>query len=284
MKVIHSKKITLEHLKIMKQMRTPIAAITAYDASFSRILMENGVDVILVGDSLGVLIAGYDTTIPVTLKQMIYHLECVNRGIGSQGPLLIADMPFLTYSDTKTALKSASKLMRAGAEIIKCEGGAWLADTVYQLSQNGIPFCGHLGLTPQSVFTEGYKVYLEEKEKQKITHDAKVLRDAGMQLLILKCVHHEVAKEITQLLDIPVIGIGAGIDCDGQFIILHDLLGLAVEHSTLMPKAYLNELGKAPKTHFRNFLETTQNGIAGAVQNYIAAVKSREFPNVNEQY
>lgn len=278
------KKITLDHLKNMKQSGTPIVGITAYDALFSKVVNDNGVDVILVGDSLGVLIAGYETTVPVTIDQMVYHTECVKRGLGHQGALLIADMPFLTYSNTKSAIKNAAKLMQAGAETIKCEGGAWLADTVYQFCRNGIPFCGHLGLTPQSVFIEGYKVYLDEKDKDKIINDVTVLTEAGMQLLVLKCVHHDVAKTIAKHVKIPVLGIGAGIHCDGQFAILYDMLGLDEGKSALLDNAFSATSTLSPQKHFRDFLITSKKGIAGAVQDYVAAVKQRQFPNDRETY
>jgi len=274
------KKYTLNHFTLMKQEHEPIVAVTAYDATQAKIVSENGIELILVGDSLGVTVAGYKTTTSVTMKQMIYHTECVARG--NQGSFLLVDMPFMSYCNIKSALNNAAKLMRTGAEAVKLEGGSWLADTVYKLQKAGIPVCGHLGLTPQSVFKEGYKIYLNEDEKKQIISDAKILEEAGMQMLVLKCVHHTIAKEITEMLTIPVIGIGAGPCCDGQIIILHDLLGFDSEGSILLKDEQY--IGVNPTKHIRNFLKTSNNGIAGAIRHYVSSVKSLDFPNENEIY
>jgi len=273
-------KYTLNQFTVMKQNCERIVASTACDATQARIISKNGVELILVGDSLGVTVAGYTTTIPVTMEQMVYHIECVARG--NQGGFIMGDMPFMSYFDIRTALKNAAKLMRSGAESVKLEGGAWLADIVYELQKNGIPVCGHLGLSPQSVFTKGYKVYIGETEKKQIINDAQILEEAGIQMLLLKCVHHEIAKEISELLKIPVIGIGAGRYCDGQILILHDLLGFNCEESVLFQ--YKHDTGVQPKSHVRDFLKTSKDGIAGAIRDYADSVKSLDFPNENEIY
>ena len=256
----------------------PIAASTAYDACFANVLKNNGIEVILVGDSLSVIMAGHETTIPATIEQMAYHTSCVKRGLGINGPLLIGDLPFMTYNTPNNALRNASILMQNGAEMVKAEGGEWLAETVYQMYLNGIPFCGHLGLTPQSVYTQGYQVSFNVKQKDQLIKDAIALEQAGMQILVLKCVEKSIAKEITQRLKIPVLGIGAGPECDGQFIILHDLLGLNCKGSILLDDNYLNTNG-SPKKYFRNFLKTSRDGIAGAIRDYVDAVKNKSFPD-----
>lgn len=185
--------LSLENLQAMKRAKTPIASITAYDATQSRTASSNGIDVILVGDSLGVIVSGYETTVPVTMDQMIYHTTCVHRG--NQGSFLMSDLPFMSYFNAKTALKNAAALMRAGAQMVKLEGGSDFAETVYALTKNGVPVCGHLGLTPQSVYIQGYKVFGSQDEGSSLLKDAKVLAQAGAQLLVLKCVHHSIAKK-----------------------------------------------------------------------------------------
>lgn len=274
-------KITLPQLMMMKQTKEPIVSLTAYDSTLARIISENGVELILVGDSLGVLISGYDTTVPVTMDQMIYHTQCVARG--NQGALIMGDMPFMSYYNLNSALLNAAKLMRAGAEIVKLEGGKTIADIVYRMHQNGIPTCGHLGLTPQNVYIEGYKIRDEKNANHTIVEEAKILEEAGIQMLILKCVHHALAKQVRDAVGIPVIGIGAGPHCDGQILILYDLLGVNPEQSMLLNPS-LAVTKTLPKKHFRDFLQGNKKGIAGAIQDFVKAVKNHDFPNQNETY
>ena len=230
--------ISIRSLNELKKEKIPIAAVTAYDSSFASVVKDNGIEVILVGDSLSVTMAGNETTINATIDQIAYHTECVKKGLGKEGPLLIADMPFMTYSNPEEALKNAAILMRSGAEMVKCEGGRWLKDIVAKLKEQGIPFCGHLGLTPQSVFSQGYVICEGPVERERLLKDAIALEEAGMQLLILKCVQASIAKEICDKLKIPVLGIGAGVDCDGQILILQDLLGMNTHGSILLDKTF----------------------------------------------
>jgi len=275
-------KFSLAHFKSMKNNKEPIVALTAYDAMQAKLASENGIEIILVGDSLGVAVAGYDTTIPVTMDQMIYHTECVQRG--NHGALLIGDMPFMSYYNAETGLLNAARFMRAGAEIVKLEGGESIAHVIYKLTENGIPTCGHLGLTPQSVFMEGYQVCPTEKQLEQLIDDAKILTEAGIQMLVLKCVQQEIARQISEILPIPVIGIGAGPHCDGQILIFYDILGINQDSSVLLNRQHAVSDKSAPKVHFRNFLKSSTDGIAGAIRNYANAVKSLEFPSKSETY
>ena len=254
--------VTVSSLLSMKQSGEKITVLTAYDASFAALFDKCGIEAILIGDSLGNVIQGHKTTIPVTIEELAYHTSCVARGVTNS--IVIADMPFATYGDKPTALKNAARLMQAGAQMVKLEGGAWLAEIVEHLVIQGIPVCAHLGLTPQSVNTMGgFKVQGKTKEAadQMIT-DAKVLEKAGAQLLVLEAIPAALGKQITDALSIPTIGIGAGPDCSGQVLVMHDALGA-------FP-------GRQPK-FVKNFLAQS-NSIEDAVKLYRKEVKEGTFP------
>lgn len=257
------KPITVPALQRMKENAEKIVMLTAYDAGFARLSNEAGVDVILVGDSLGTVISGYNDTVAVTLDQMIYHTRCV--AAVNRRALLITDLPFMTYATLEQSLQSAMQLMQAGAMMVKLEGGAFLAQTIVELTCRGIPVCAHLGLTPQSIhLLGGYKVQgRHAPEIEQLIADALALEAAGARMLVLECVIPAVAQEITERLKIPVIGIGSGSGCDGQVLVCHDMVGIT---------------DKSP-TFVKNFLpEAGARGILGAIECYVAAVKSGEFP------
>ncbi len=261
-------KVTLKTLQDLKSKQQKIAMLTTYDASFAKVLNDQHVDVILIGDTLGNIVQGHASTLPVTISDMVYHTHCVARG--NKHALLMSDMPFMTYATLDAALNNAMQLMQAGADLIKMEGGAHLCDFVTTLKNNGIPVCGHLGLQPQSInVLGGYQVQgKNETAAQTILKDALALQAAGISLLILECVPSQLAKEITQQLKIPVVGIGAGVDCDGQVLVLHDMLGL-------------NE-GSQLK-FVKNFMQG-QDSIQAAIAAYVQAVKSSEFPSREHEF
>lgn len=254
---------TIHHLQKMKQAGEKITVLTAYDASFARLLSQAGVDVLLVGDSLGSVIGGHNHTIAVTLEEIEYHTRCVAKG--NQGAMIIADLPFMTYSNKEQAIASASRLMRAGASMIKIEGGSWLCEIIQELTIRGIPVCGHVGLTAQYVHAlGGYKVQGRDDEKaQIIMTDAQNLQKAGASLLVIECVPEQLARRITDSLHIPTIGIGASRDCDGQVLVVYDVLGLS---------------NQAHLTFVKNFLVDHNSGIEGAIKAYIHEVKNGLFP------
>jgi 3-methyl-2-oxobutanoate hydroxymethyltransferase len=261
--------MTLTQLRKLKKESKKITCLTAYDASFSRLIEQANVDILLVGDSLGMVIQGYDTTLPVTVDDMIYHCQQVYRG-RSQA-LLIVDMPFMSYATPDTALKSAARLMREGqAQMVKLEGGGWLVETVQTLTERGIPVCAHLGLTPQSVHQiGGYRVQGKtERGAACIRDDAVALQTAGASLLILECVPGNLAAEITALLDIPVIGIGAGVECDGQVLVLYDMLGITPGKRPSFSKDFLQETGSIP----------------AALSAFVSAVKEGTFPGTEHTF
>ena len=229
--------ITLPDLEHMKRRGEKFCCLTAYDASFANAIQRAGVELLLVGDSLGTVIQGHDDTTAVTMADMIYHTRCVRRGSGDA--FLMADMPFASYASPEQAARNAAALCRAGAATVKLEGGAWLAPTVRLLRNCGIPVCGHVGLTPQSVHLfGGYRVQGKEPAaRARIAQDAAALQDAGVALMVLECVPRTLAAEITAALDIPVIGIGAGPDTDAQILVLHDLLGLNPSPPRFVPDA-----------------------------------------------
>ncbi len=257
------KPITVSTLAKMKCAKEKFAVLTAYDASFATLLEAAGVEVILVGDSLGMVIQGQSTTVPVTLDDMIYHTRMVARGCGTA--LLMADMPFASYTTVEQAVSNAARLMQeGGAHIVKLEGGDWLAETVRQLSRNGIPVCAHLGLLPQSVHKlGGYKVQgREETAARQIIDEALALQAAGADLVLVECIPAELATRLAAALAIPLIGIGAGAGCDAQVLVSYDLLGITP--------------GRRPKFS-KNFL-TGHDSLQTAVEAYVRAVKSGEFP------
>ena len=254
--------VTISKLQEMRQAGEKIAVLTAYDASFAALMDQAGVDVILVGDSLGNIVQGECSTLPVTVEHMVYHTSCVAKG--QQSAFLIADMPFGSYSTPEQAMLNAAELMRAGAHMVKLEGGAWLAETVRFLVQRSIPVCAHLGLLPQSVHTlGGFKVQGKSTESaQTLINDAKALQEAGAQLLVLEAIPSELGKKVTDAIQIPSIGIGAGADCSGQVLVMHDMLGA-------FP-------GRSPK-FVKNFL-TGQSSIEAAFKCYVQEVKTGKFP------
>lgn len=254
--------VTISKLQEMRQAGEKIAVLTAYDASFTALMDQAGIDVILIGDSLGNVVQGESSTIPVTLEHMVYHTSCVAKG--QESAFLIADMPFGSYSTPEQAMLNAAELMRAGAHMVKLEGGAWLAQTVKFLVERSVPVSAHLGLLPQSVHTiGGFKVQGKSTESaQMLINDAKILQEAGAQLLVLEAIPSELGKKVTDAIQIPTIGIGAGPDCSGQVLVMHDMLGA-------FP-------GRSPK-FVKNFL-SGQSSIEAAFKSYIQEVKTGKFP------
>ena len=264
------KKITTATLQRMKSSGDKIAMLTAYDFSFADILDKAGVDVILVGDSASNVMAGHETTLPITLDQMIYHASSVIRGVSRC--LVVVDLPFGSYQgNSEVALASAIRIMKeTGAHAIKLEGGAEVEEMVSRIVNAGIPVMGHLGLTPQSIYKFGtYNVRAkEEVEANKLRADAQVLQAAGCFALVLEKIPAKLAADVTNELVIPTIGIGAGNDCNGQVLVVHDMLGI---NTTFKPR------------FLRQYLNLNEQ-MTGAVQQYIHDVKSGDFPNVEESY
>jgi len=258
-------KITTSTLLKMKQQGTKISTITAYDASFAKLFDQAGIHAILIGDSLGMVLQGEDSTLPVSVQDMAYHTRCVKSG--ADNTLIISDMPFMSYATIEQCYQSATTLMQAGASMVKLEGGSWLTESIQGLTERGIPVCAHLGLTPQSVnVLGGFKVQGRENDKaEKMINDAKALEAAGAQLLVLECIPADLGKRITDALTIPTIGIGAGKDTDGQILVMHDALGIACNY---MPK------------FSRNFLKDTGD-IQKAIELYISEVSDGNFPGAD---
>jgi 3-methyl-2-oxobutanoate hydroxymethyltransferase len=262
-----TEKITLTTLQAMKKAGERIASLTAYDAAFARCVDEAGVEVVLVGDSLGMVLHGEADTLGVTLGDMIYHSRLVARAV--QRAMVVTDMPYLSYTTPAQALGNAGRLMReGGAEVVKMEGGAWLAETVQLLGRHGIPVCAHLGLTPQSIYKlGGYRVQgRDPAEAAAMLEDARQLQQAGATMLVLECVPAALAGQMRAQLDIPVIGIGAGADCDGQVLVLHDVLGV----SERVPR------------FARDFLEDGGD-VRSALRLYVEAVRNGSFPGPEEK-
>lgn len=255
--------VTLQTLAKIKQSNGKFATLTAYDACFAHLMSEAGVEVILVGDSLGMVLQGKASTLPVTVQEMAYHTASVVRG--NQGSLIMADLPFMSYATAEQAMESSAELMRAGANIVKIEGGRWLAETVSKLSERGVPTCVHLGLTPQSVNKfGGYRVQgRDQTAALNMLEDAKILEEAGAACLLLECVPLLLAEEITENSAVPVIGIGAGPHTDGQVLVLHDMLGITPGHRPKFVKDFMQG----------------QTDIEGAIRAYVDAVKSGSFPS-----
>jgi len=262
------KKVTINTLRKLKAEGEKFACLTCYDALFAGLYGDAGVEVILVGDSLGMVIQGHDTTLPVTMDDVVYHMECVKRG--SKGSLLIADLPFMSYASEAQTLENAARLMRSGAQMVKLEGGAWIAESTRLLAERGIPVCAHMGLTPQSVNRIGGFLVQGRDPDQADTmiEEAKLLEASGASCLLLETVPQTLALTITETLTIPVIGIGAGKDVDGQIMVIHDLLGI----SPITPP------------FIKNFLADSSQGIPGAIADYVAAVKARTFPGPEHSY
>ena len=265
-----AKKVTTHTLQEMKRAGENITMLTSYDYSLTRLVDGAGIDVILVGDSASNVMAGNDTTVPITLDHMIYHAQCVVNGVDRA--LVVVDMPFGTYQgDTKLALKSAIRIMKESAgHAVKLEGGVEITDSIKRILTAGIPVMGHLGLTPQSIYKFGtYGVRAkEDQEAERLISDALALQDAGCFAIVLEKIPAELAKMVSEKLNIPTIGIGAGPHCDGQVLVLHDLLGITKDFSPRFLRRYA-DLGDA---------------IDNAVKQYITDVRSGDFPNEEESY
>ncbi len=264
------KKVTTHTLAEMKQNGEKISMLTAYDYTLAKIIDGAGIDVILVGDSASNVMAGHETTLPITLNEMIYHASSVVRAVDRA--LVVVDMPFGSYQgNSKEALNSAIRIMKeSGGHSVKLEGGSEIIESIKRILTAGIPVMGHLGLTPQSIYKFGtYSVRAkEEAEAEKLLEDAKLLEEAGCFGLVLEKVPSELAKKVADSINIPVIGIGAGNDVDGQVLVLHDMLGMTHEFNPRFLRRYLNLF----------------EDITSAVQSYVQDVKSRDFPNDKEQY
>ncbi len=261
------KPMTLHRLRAMHAEGEKIAMLTCYDASFARLLDDAGVDVLLVGDSLGMVLQGHDSTVPVSLDEMAYHTQCVASG--NTQAWIVGDLPFGSYhASADEAMRSAARLMQSGAHMVKLEGGGWTTETVRFLVERGVPVCAHLGLTPQSVHAlGGYRVQgRDEQAAQTLRRHARELAEAGASMLVLELMPSALAGELTAALPIPVIGIGAGAACSGQVLVLHDMLGIT--------------RGKLPR-FVRNFMSdgnAATGGVEAVVRRYVAAVKDGSFP------
>ena len=263
------KPVTLPRLREMRAAGEPIVMLTCYDASFARLLDAVGIDCVLVGDSLGMVVQGLDSTLPVTLDEVAYHTRCVARGL--QASWLIADMPFGSYQQgPEQAFASAVQLMQAGAKMVKLEGGGWLAPTVAFLVERGIPVCAHLGLTPQSVHAlGGYRIQgRSENDADRLIADARALDSAGAAMLVLELIPAALAARVTAAVGMSTIGIGAGVEVSGQVLVLHDMLDVYP--------------GRKPR-FVRNFMQG-QSSIAAALAAYVEAVKQRRFPAPEHTY
>ncbi|WP_106475832.1 3-methyl-2-oxobutanoate hydroxymethyltransferase [Phytohalomonas tamaricis] len=255
-------RITIAALRARRETNTPFSCLTAYDATFARIASDAGIEVLLVGDSLGMVLQGHPSTLQVTMDDMAYHTACVTRaGVHS---LIMADMPFMSNACMSALLENAGRLMRAGAHMVKLEGEAWLAEGVRELALRGIPTCVHMGLTPQSVNAfGGYKVQGRDAvQAERIIKEAQQLADAGAAVILLECVPAQLGRAVRNAIDIPVIGIGAGPDVDGQILVMHDMLGANVSRPPRFVKDFLKETGT----------------IESAFKAYREAVAQRSFP------
>ena len=261
--------ITIPAILKMKRDKQKIAMVTCYDSAFAKLVNRSPIDIVLVGDSLGNVVMGYQNTIPVTIEDMIHYSKCVGRVIGR--PLLVTDMPFMSYSDKNKAVHNAGRLIQEGlACAVKVEGGSEICDRVEAIVQNGIPVMGHLGLTPQSIhMLGGFKVQAKtEDARLKLLEDAKALERAGAFALVLEMIPADLALEISKELKIPTIGIGAGAGCDGQVLVLHDLLGFDLSFNPKFLKRYAN-------------FETT---VIEAISSYCVDVKSGQFPSDSQSF
>jgi 3-methyl-2-oxobutanoate hydroxymethyltransferase len=262
-------RITLSTLQKMGQDGVKIAMLTCYDASFAAVLEEAGVDTLLVGDSLGNVLQGHESTLPVTLRDIVYHTECVARG--SKRAFIVGDMPFSTSQvSPQETLRNAAAVMAAGAHMVKIEGGRPMMETVEFLTDRGIPVCGHLGLMPQSVHQlGGYKVQGKgETAAQQLLREAKQLEQVGAGMLVLEAIPAPLAADVTQALRIPTIGIGAGVDCSGQVLVLYDMLDVYPGRKAKFVKNYLQPTGT----------------VQGAVELYVKEVKNRTFPGPEHSF
>ena len=262
-KMVAPKAVTIPSINAMRAAGNPIVMLTCYDASFASLMERCGVHILLIGDSLGMVCNGHTSTLPVTVAEVAYHTAAVARG--SKSAMIVADLPFGSYATPQAAFDHAVILMQAGAHMVKLEGGAWLADTVKFLTERAVPVCAHLGLTPQSVHQlGGYKVQGKTLESAgQLKADARLLQEAGASLLVLEAIPAALGKEVTGLLSMPTIGIGAGPDCSGQVLVMHDMLGV-------FP-------GRKAK-FVKNFMDGQVTTIEGAVTAYVHAVGDRSFP------
>ena len=258
------KLITLSTINKLKKEGEKFTCLTAYESTMASVISKSGVDIILVGDSLGMVIQGHDSTLPVTMDQLIYHLECVVRG--NNGSHVMADMPFMSYATDDLGLENAKRLMQAGANSVKIEGGEWISKMAQALSDRGIPVCAHMGLTPQTINRlGGHNVQgRDPSQKEKIINEAISLEKAGAAMLLLECVPEDLAKEVTNELKIPVIGIGAGVHTDGQIMVVHDMLGISCLEN--------------PPKFVKNFMEESSS-IEHAIVNFVKDVKDFKFPS-----
>ena len=261
-KVVPPKAVTAPMLGALKAAGTPITMLTCYDASFASLMDRCGVHMLLIGDSLGMVCNGHNSTLPVTVAEVAYHTAAVARG--SKSAMIVADLPFGAYGTKESAYENAVTLIQAGAHMVKLEGGAWLAETVKFLTDRAIPVCAHLGLTPQSVHVMGgYKVQGKTTASaDQLKADAKLLQDAGASILVLEAIPATLGKEVTDMLSMPTIGIGAGPDCSGQVLVMHDMLGVFPGRKARFVK---------------NFMDG-QTTIEGAVTAYVNAVTDHSFP------
>ncbi|NLC23649.1 3-methyl-2-oxobutanoate hydroxymethyltransferase [Oxalobacter vibrioformis] len=262
------KAVTVSTLLSLHSNGEKITMLTCYDASFAALMDSCGVEMLLVGDSLGMVCQGHNSTLPVSIEEMAYHTACVARG--NQTAMVVCDLPFGTYPTPEAAFENAAELIRAGAHMVKIEGGAWLADTVRFLVERAIPVCAHIGLTPQSVHQlGGYRVQGKTVEDaQRLIADAMALQKAGASIVVLEAIPAALGKDVTDAITIPTIGIGAGVDCSGQVLVMHDML----------------DVYPGKKARFvRNFMEG-QASIEGAVRAYVAAVKDKSFPAAEHNF
>jgi len=256
------KAVSIPGLMTMREQGEKITMLTCYDASFAALMDRCGVEILLIGDSLGMVSQGHDSTLPVTVDDMVYHTASVARG--NQKALVVADLPFGAYATPESAFENAARLIRAGAQMVKLEGGTWLLPTIRFLTERAIPVCAHLGLTPQSVHQlGGYKVQGKTSAAAELLKtEALAVQEAGASLLVLEAIPATLGKEVTDSLHIPTIGIGAGVDCSGQVLVMHDLLGVFPGRKARFVK---------------NFMEG-QTSIDAAVSAYVQAVKAESFP------
>jgi len=261
--------MNVRRLEAMRAAGSPIVGLTCYDAAFARLLSDCGVDLLLVGDSLGMVLQGAESTLPVTVDEVVYHTRCVAAGGGPA--LIVSDLPFGSYqASPQQAFASAARVVAAGAQVVKLEGGALMAPTVEFLSQRGVPVCGHIGLTPQSVHQYGGYVLQgrDEDAVARLIADAIALQEAGARMLVLEMVPAPVGRVIREAVTVPVIGCGAGPDCDGQVLVLHDMLGIS----------------RPPLPRFVRDFAAGGGGVGDAVRRYVEAVRARSFPATAESY
>ncbi|NKB35892.1 MAG: 3-methyl-2-oxobutanoate hydroxymethyltransferase [Gammaproteobacteria bacterium] len=260
-------KITFQELFAMKKKAEKIVSLTAYDASFAALLDAAGVEVVLVGDSLGMVLQGEANTLDVSMDDMVYHTRLVSKTC--KRAMLVSDLPFQSYETKELALHNAERLVQAGAKVVKLEGGVEMQEVVEHLCANNIEVCGHVGLQPQSVeLYGGYKVQgRDENSARRIMNGALALQSAGAKMVVLECIPADLAEQVTAALNIPTIGIGAGVACDGQVLVLYDLLGVSIK-SPHMAKNFLAESGN----------------ISDAIRDYVSAVKSGDFPAIEHSF